>query len=205
MRSPVRVALAAPEATAVEVGRSLVSRGGNALDVALATAAALSVVYPHQCTIGGDLIAMVRTPDGQVRAILSIGAAAADFDATGLDRMPASGPLSVTVPGVVAGWAAIAGLGARLGWDEWLAPAISLAREGVDYSAGLARTIRDEAAVVSADPGLAEVFGRDRLVQPALAGTLEEIAGDWRSFYRGRLGERLAAGLAKLDSPLTAD
>lgn len=204
MRLPVRVALAAPEATAVEVGRSLVSRGGNALDAALATAAALSVVYPHQCTIGGDLIAMVRTPDGQVRAILSVGAAAADFDVTGLDRMPASGPLSVTVPGVVAGWAAIAGLGARLSWDEWLAPAISLARDGVDYSAGLARTIREEAARVAADPGLAEVFGRDRLVQPALAGALEEIAGDWQSFYRGRLGQRLALGLAKLGSPLTA-
>ncbi|NMO51173.1 tyramine oxidase [Actinoplanes sp. TBRC 11911] len=205
MRSPVRVALAAPEATAVEVGRSLVSRGGNALDAALATAAALSVVYPHQCTIGGDLVAMVRTPDGEVRAILSIGAAAAGFDATGLDRMPAAGPLSVTVPGVVAGWAAIAGLGARLGWDAWLAPAIALAREGIEYPAGLARTIRDEAALVTADPGLAEVFGRDRLVQPALAGTLDEIAGDWPSFYRGGLGERLAQGLAKLGSPLTAD
>ena len=182
----------------------MVSRGGNALDAALATAAALTVVYPHQCTIGGDLIAVVRTPDGQVRAVLSIGAAAAEFDVAGLTRMPTYGPLSVTVPGVVAGWAAIAGLGARLGWDEWLAPAIGLARDGVGYSDGLSRAIREAASRVAADPGLAEVFGRDRLVQPALAESLEQIAGDWRSFYRGSLGERLALGLAKLGSPLTA-
>jgi gamma-glutamyltranspeptidase len=182
----------------------MVSRGGNALDAALATAAALTVVYPHQVTIGGDLIAIVRTPDGRVRAIVSAGAAAAGFDATGLREMPADGPLTVTVPGIVAGWAAIAGLGARLSWNDWLAPAIAMARDGVGYSPGLAAAIRDEAAVIAADPGLSDVFGRDRLMQPALAESLEEIARDWQSFYRGPLGERLAAGLAKLGSPLTA-
>lgn len=208
MSPRLRVALAAPESAAVEVGRAAGSRGGNALDAALATAAALAVVYPHQCSIGGDLIAMVRTPDGQVRSVLSAGAAAAALDVAGLrasgaTRMPTYGPLSVTTPGIVAGWAAIARLGARLGWDEWLAPAIALARDGVDFSDGLARAIHEEAPRVAADPGLAEVFGRDRLIQPALADSLEEIAGDWQSFYTGPLGARLVQGLARLGSPLT--
>ena len=65
------VALAAPHPAAVEAGRAAVAAGGNALDAALAAAAALTVVYPHQCSIGGDLIAVVRpaggdTPGGAV-------------------------------------------------------------------------------------------------------------------------------------------
>jgi gamma-glutamyltranspeptidase len=203
------VALAAPHASAVEAGRSAVAAGGNALDAALAAAAALTVVYPHQCSIGGDLIAMVRTADGRVRTVMSAGAAAAAFDAdtlraSGATRMPTYGPLPVTVPGVVAGWAGIADLGARLGWDARLRPSIAYARDGVAVSPGLARALCDEAARVAADPGLAGVFAGERLVQPALAESLERIAEDWESFYRGPLGERLAAGLKNFGSPLTA-
>jgi oxamate amidohydrolase len=196
------VAVAAPHAAAVEAGRSVAAAGGNALDAALAAAAALTVVYPHQCSLGGDLIAMVRTADGRVRAVLSAGAAAMRQPA--MTTMPTYGPLTVTVPGVVAGWAAIAGLGARLGWTDRLAPAIALARDGVPVSPGLARALRAEAARVAADPGLSALAARDPLVQPALAGTLAEVAADWTGFYRGSLADRLAAALSRFGSPLTA-
>src|SRR5688500_10116499 len=82
------------------------------------------------------------------------GGAAAAIDVGGAGVMPERGPLTVTVPGVVAGWAAVGGLGARLGWADWLGPAGTLAREGVPVSAGLAAAIRAERAVISADPGL---------------------------------------------------
>ncbi|WP_306204502.1 gamma-glutamyltransferase family protein [Actinoplanes sp. RD1] len=209
----VSVALAAPHPAAVEAGRAAVAAGGNALDAALAAAAALTVVYPHQCSIGGDLIAVVRPAGGAPRAVLSIGAAARNVDVAALraagERMPMNGPLSVTVPGVVAGWAALADLGARLSWAQRLAPAIELASAGAPVSAGLARTIRDRADIVEADAGLSAVFGGlsegDTVAQPALAASLTAIARNWRTFYKGHLAHRLAAGLAALGSPLTAD
>ncbi|MFI5932245.1 gamma-glutamyltransferase [Actinoplanes sp. NPDC051494] len=206
-----RVALAAPHPAAVEAGRAVVAAGGNALDAALAAAAALTVVYPHQCSIGGDLIAVVRPAGGVPTAVLSIGAAAREIDVAALraagPRIPMTGPLSITVPGVVAGWAALAGLGAALPWATLLEPAIGLARDGAPVSAGLARAIRDRADIIAADPGLSAVVGGltegDRLVQPALAASLTEIARNWRCFYKGHLGHRLAAGLRAAGSPLS--
>src|SRR5439155_8275000 len=97
---------------ALEAAGQAARRGGNALDAALAAAAALTVVYPHQCSLGGDLIALVHAPGGTVRAVLSAGAAARAVDVEALratdTRMPAQGPQTVTVPGVVAGWTALA-------------------------------------------------------------------------------------------------
>lgn len=206
---PVRIALAAPHPSATDAAASVVAAGGNALDAALAAAAALTVAYPHQCSVGGDLVALVRPAGQPARAVLSIGAAAAGTDVAALralgDRMPASGPATVTVPGVVAGWAAIAELGARLPLGSLLAPAIGLARDGVPVSPGLRRAISAQRAAIEADPGLRALFrpAPTRLTQPALAGTLTAIAANWRSFYKGHLAHRLVAALRSLGSALS--
>lgn len=209
----VSVAFAAPHPAAAEAARAVVAAGGNAFDAVLAGAAALTVAYPHQCSVGGDLVAIVRPAGGEARAVLSIGAAAAAVDVEALraggDRMPFGGPQTVTVPGVVAGWAAIAGLGARLPLGDLLAPARALAAEGVPVSPGLRRAVVDGIARVRADPGLAALLldsdGEpvSTLVQPALASTLDAIAGNWRSYYSGHLAHRLVAGLNALGSPLS--
>ncbi|GAA4725149.1 gamma-glutamyltransferase [Phytohabitans rumicis] len=203
------IALAAPHSGAVAAGMTVAAAGGNALDAALAAAAALTVTYPHQCSVGGDLVAIVRPAGGTPRAVLSIGAAAAGTDVAALrargDRMPAGGPDTVTVPGVVAGWAAIARLGARLPLADLLAPAIALARDGVPASTGLRRAIAARRDAIRADPGLRAVLPADGepLVQPALADTLTAIAANWRTFYKGHLAHRLVAGLRALGSPLS--
>ncbi|MEU4690895.1 gamma-glutamyltransferase [Actinoplanes sp. NPDC023714] len=210
------VAVAAPHPAAVDAARAVVSAGGNAVDAALAAAAALTVAYPHQCSVGGDLVALVRPAGGDVRAVLSIGAAAAAVDVAALraagDAMPYGGPQTITVPGVVAGWAAVASLGARLPPVEHFAPARRLAAEGVAVSAGLRQAILGRIGDIRADPGLAGLLldaGGEpvrTLVQPALAGTFDALADDWRSFYDGDLGRRLVDGLHRLGSPLsTAD
>jgi gamma-glutamyltranspeptidase len=104
-------------------------------------------------------------------------------------------------------WAAVAGLGARLSWPRRLAPAVSLARSGTPVSAGLARAIGERTAVIAADPGLAALLTGlaegDPLVQPELADSLEALAVNWRTFYKGHLGHALAAGLERLGSPLS--
>ena len=204
------VAVAAPHPAAVEAAREVVAGGGNAFDAALAAAGALAVAYPHQCSAGGDLVAIVRPAGAAPRAVLSIGAAAAAVDVVELraagDRMPFDGPQTITVPGVVAGWAAIAGLGARLTLSDLLAPAVRLANDGVPFSPGLRRAIACRIDAIRSDPGLSALLSRgdDRLVQPVLAETLTAIGSDWRSFYQGDLGRRLAEGLRKLGSPLVA-
>ncbi|MEV6344180.1 gamma-glutamyltransferase [Actinoplanes sp. NPDC051851] len=209
----VRVAVAAPHPAAVDAARTVVEAGGNALDAALAAAAALTVAYPHQCSVGGDLVAIVRPAGGEPRAVLSIGAAATDIDIPALraagDRMPFGGPQTVTVPGVVAGWAAIAGLGARLPLAELLAPARALAAGGVAVSAGLHRAILGRLDDIRADPGLSALLldgsgaPVTTLHQPALATTLGAIGTNWRAFYKGHLAHRLVEGLNALGSPLS--
>ncbi|MFG1991630.1 gamma-glutamyltransferase [Actinoplanes sp. NPDC048988] len=220
------VALAAPHPGAAGAARTI---DGNAFDAALAAAAALTVVYPHQCSIGGDLVAIVRPAGRPPRAVLSIGAAAAATDVEALRaaasdgealraaatnvaarravgaHMPVAGPQTVTVPGVVAGWAAIAELGATRPLRELLGPAIALAEKGVAVSPGLRRAAQAGLDVIRADPGLTALLMdgdrlRDHLVQPALARTLTSIAEDWRSFYDR---SPLVEGLRKLGSALT--
>jgi len=206
------VAVAAPHPAAVDAAREAVAAGGAALDAALAAAAALTVAYPHQCSVGGDLVAIVRPPGGPAQAVLSIGAAATTVDVAALraagDRMPPGGPQTITVPGVVAGWAAIAALGARLPLRDLLTPAIRLAATGVPVSAGLAAAVQARLTVIRADPGLAGLLlspdgtPLTTLVQPVLAETLSVIAANWRSFYRGHLAHQLVEGLRALGSPL---
>ncbi|MEJ3742887.1 gamma-glutamyltransferase [Actinomycetes bacterium KLBMP 9797] len=205
----MRVALAAPHPSATDAAASVVAAGGNALDAALAAAAALTVAYPHQCSVGGDLVAIVCRAGQPARAVLSIGAAAAATDVAALraqgDRMPSGGPATVTVPGVVAGWASVASLGARLSLRDLLAPAVALARDGVAVSPGLRRAITARRAAIEADPGLRALLQPrpDVLVQPALADTLTAIGANWRTFYKGHLAHRLVTGLRKLGSALS--
>ncbi|WP_326809793.1 gamma-glutamyltransferase [Streptomyces scopuliridis] len=203
------IAIAAPHPAGIEAARQMAAEGGGVVDAALAAAAALTVAYPHQCSIGGDLVALVRDgARGIVRAVVSAGAAAAAADPAPLraagDRMPAGGPHTVTVPGVVAGWAELARLGARLPLARALAPARALAEDGVAVSAGLARAIRNRLDVVRADPGLSALLldkageplpAGATLLQPALAATLAELSEDWRHFYTGPTARRLVAVL----------
>ncbi|MHC5908846.1 gamma-glutamyltransferase, partial [Streptomyces sp. S6] len=105
-----RWAVATPHAAAGEAAADVLREGGNAVDAALAAAAMLTVVYPNQCSVGGDLLALVGTPDGAVRCVNASGRAPRAIDVEALtaahDLMPVLGALPVTVPGAVAGWAA---------------------------------------------------------------------------------------------------
>src|SRR2546428_5395871 len=105
-------AIASPHYLATATGFQVLQGGGNALDAAIAANAVLGVVRPDQCTIGGDLFLLIWPAQEQrVLCLNSSGRAGKlgtpDFiRASGHDRMPEKGPLSVLTPGCVAGWAA---------------------------------------------------------------------------------------------------
>jgi oxamate amidohydrolase len=209
------VAVAAPHRLAVAAAEEAVAEGGNALDAALAAAALLVVAYPHQCALGGDLTALVRGPGGEVTAVLSLGAAPAAVDVVALralgDRMPKQGALAVTVPGIVAGWSELAGLGATLGLRAPLLRAAAAAAEGVEVAPGLERAIVERGDAVAADPGLRGVFtdadgplaAGATLRQPELAATLEALAHDPAQMYEGEIAAALVAFLQEGGSAMT--
>lgn len=202
-------AIATPQRDATAAGMAAFAAGGNALDAALAAAAVLCVTYPHNCALGGDLIALVREPDGTTTSVNASGAAAAAASAdrlraAGAVTMPVTGPDTVTVPGLVAGWETLHGLGAALPWPAALAAAIERAEEGFAVGRSLAEAATDQAAEIAEDPGLRALLQHDgrpvregeTVRQPALAATLRTLAADGpRAFYDGPLAGRLIAGL----------
>ena len=210
-------AIATPQVDASRAGAHALATGGNAIDAALAAAAVLTVTYPHNCAVGGDLFALVRRPDGDIVSVNASGPAAAAVDLDAMrarvgPTMPVTGPLTVTVPGLVAGWGVLHELGASRSWSRHLEVAIELAADGVAVADGLAAAIR-ESPGVRADPGMAAMFTRSgaplaagaRLHQPALARTLCRLASEGpRALYDGELADTLAAGLRRVGSPLTA-
>lgn len=210
-------AIATPHALATRAGADTYAAGGNAIDAALAAAAVLTVVYPHQCALGGDLFALVAPEQGPPCSVSGAGAAALATDVARLrarySEMPDSGPDAVTVPGVVAGWQSVHALGGRLPLRQLLEPAIDCARSGVPVSASLARGIAFRSGVLAQDAGLRALFlpggaplsEGARLIQPALAATLQRLAeAGLEDFYRGEVARQLAAGLAALGSPVSA-
>ncbi|KAA0077359.1 gamma-glutamyltranspeptidase [Mycolicibacterium sp. P9-64] len=213
-------ALATPHALATEAGVRAYRDGGNAIDAAIAAAAVLTVVYPHNVALGGDLIALVRTPDGTVRCVNASGWAGAEVDAEALrakhgSGLPARSVHSVTVPGGVRGWDTLRGFGARLSWERTLADAESTARAGTPVAPSLASHLADpeNADLVGTEdfdrvfrPGGTLLGEGVALVQPALADTFEKLRhGGPGEFYSGGIAGRIVGYLRSRGSSLSAD
>jgi gamma-glutamyltranspeptidase len=200
-----RGAVAANHPLAAQAGLLALRAGGNAADAAVATALALAIVEPMMSGLGGDGFYHVFD-QASGRAIVFNGTGPAPKAATPeryAAGIPRTGPLSVSVPGMLGGLGAMHREYGRLPWAELCAEAIRLAREGFgatphyrhfagEYIATL-RPDRRSAAVFLAD-GEAPPVGRP-IVQPDLARALEEIASEGpECLYRGVLARRLAAG-----------
>jgi gamma-glutamyltranspeptidase/glutathione hydrolase len=213
-----RFAIATPHWAATRAGVAAFDAGGNAVDGALAAAVTLAVVYPHMCGVGGDLFALVQAMNGQTIALNASGAAPRAIDARAIratrDVMPEYGPLTITVPGTVSGWAALAELGSDLPLEHAFQAAITHARDGIPVAPSLASSLTWEPERLFADPGMRAVFTRDgspltegdTLVQTGLATTLEAIAAEGPSIlYGGEVGARLVTGLRVAGSPMALE
>lgn len=202
-----RGAVAANHPLAAQAGLLALRAGGNAIDAAVATAAALAVVEPMMSGLGGDgFYHVYRQASG--RAVVFNGTGPAPAAATReryAGGIPRVGPLSVSVPGTLAGLDAMHREFGRLPWRTLFAEAISLARDGFGATRAYCHFAQDHRETLLVDPRTAAIFlagGQAPalgapIVQPDLARSLEEIAEDGaETFYRGRLARRLAAGLA---------
>lgn len=200
-------AVSASQPLAAQAGLGMMYQGGNAVDSALATAIALTVVEPVMNGIGGDMFVLVWH-EGRLHGLNSSGRAPAAWTPEyfrGRDKVPATGWDSVTVPGQVAGWKALSQRFGKLPFARLFEPAIRYAEEGFLVSPQIARQWALQVPGFIEQPGFREAWtidGRapkagERWRFPAQAQTLRLIAeSDGESFYRGELAQRIE-GFAK--------
>ncbi|MBV9797468.1 MAG: gamma-glutamyltransferase [Solirubrobacterales bacterium] len=180
--------VASSQPSATWAGLRMLRGGGNAADAALAAAAVLCVTEPMATGPGGDLFALVFAR-GSVAGLDAAGPAPRSASAAPPVRY---GPRSVTVPGAVAGWEALASRYGRLGLEACLADAIALARDGFAVGSRCA-------ASWTTAPNLPEGFAPAppagaRAILPELGRTLATIAHEGaRGFYTGPVGEAICS------------
>lgn len=203
--------VATSQPLAAQVGMRILQQGGNAVDAAIASAAALTVVEPTSNGIGSDVFAIVWM-DGKLHGLNASGPApqAASIDALrekGHDTIPNHGMLPVTVPGAPAAWAALAERFGTLPFADLLAPAIELAKSGFPVSP-ITHQLWEEAFHTYAaydDASFAPWFRTfapdgnaprpgEMWSSPDHADTLQRIADTQANdFYTGALAERIDA------------
>jgi gamma-glutamyltranspeptidase len=212
MAEPTRpFAIATPHRAATAAGRAAFAAGGNAVDAALAAACTLTVVYPHMCAVGGDVMALVH--DGRAHAVNGSGRAALSLPRDAVrGGVAIRGVDTITVPGAVAAWRTLAERWGTVPLARALEGAAALALEGVPVAPALGRSLAANPGLIAADRGLAAVFAPagsvlcegDLLVQERLGQTLRRLAAHGADdLYRGETAARLIAGLRERGSHLS--
>lgn len=210
---------ASSQPLAVETAIDVLRRGGNAIDAAVAATAVLTVTEPMSTGLGGDCFAIMYIAREQKLVALngsgrSPASASADkFLSSGLNAVPARGPLSITVPGALDGLFNCLTRYGTISLEKALAPAIECATDGFPVAEVTAQTWQRTAEIISVDPESSRVYlpnGRSPLPgetfrNPDLARTLELIAKNGIDvFYRGPLGDALAAAVQQQGGLITA-
>lgn len=209
---------------AAQAGLQMLLKGGNAIDAAIAGAATITTVEPVSCGIGGDAFAIVW--DGtRLHGLNSSGTAPASWNVDyferkygtgtdGLAKRPLRGWDTVTVPGVVAGWAALHEKFGKLPFETLFEPAIEIANRGFIVPPVVAEKWARAVPELKDQPGFADMFmpqGRAPAIgelfrAPHMAKTLQRIAASrGRDFYEGDLAEQIAAAAKAGGGAITLD
>ncbi|MFB5664219.1 gamma-glutamyltransferase family protein [Alteribacillus sp. HJP-4] len=202
--------VAASQPLASQAGLDILKKGGNAVDAAIAAAAALTVVEPTSNGIGGDAFAIVWIKN-ELHGLNASGPAPSDISieklkGEGLTEIPEFGFVPVTVPGVPAAWAELSRAFGELPYEELFRPAIQYAEQGYPLSPILAQfwdkgvkayrkklkgeefqSWFDTFAPDGRAPSAGEVWQSQ-----AHADTLKSIAASFsRDFYEGDLADQI--------------
>jgi len=193
---------------ATQVALDILKAGGNAVDAAIAADAVLGLTEPTGSGIGGDIFAIIW--DAKTQKLYGLNGSGRSpyelklqyFKDNGYEKIPAVGPLSVSVPGCVDGWFELNKKFGKLKMNEILAPAIRYAREGFPLSEVIAYYWQGNSRSLQKYPGFAEIYipgGKapakgEIFKNPYLANTLELIGKEGRDvFYKGEIAEKIVS------------
>jgi gamma-glutamyltranspeptidase/glutathione hydrolase len=200
--------VATSEPLAVEVGVSILKAGGNAIDAAIATNAAIGLTEPMNCGIGGDLFAIVW--DAKTEKLYGLNASGRSpyranlklFRNKGITKLiPPKTPWAWSVPGCVDGWDRLRERFGTMSWSQLLGPAVTMAEEGFPVAPIIAGGWRGaermpdlDARTVYAPNGRAPRAG-ETFRNPALARSYRSIiAGGRDAFYLGPIADEMLKG-----------
>ena len=213
VQAPAGVVVSASD-VASDIGASILTKGGNAVDAAVATAFALAVTHPFAGNIGGGGFMVVRTPDG--KATTFDYREKAPLKSTPTMYLNAKGDIDISltnagylapgVPGTVRGMALAHSRFGKLPWHDVVEPAVQIAANGFVIAPSLARGLNSEIrGAMSRFPASVAAYGKagggqwnegDRLMQPDLARSLNAIADSPDAFYTGWIADLIADDMA---------
>jgi gamma-glutamyltranspeptidase / glutathione hydrolase len=197
---------------ATQIGLDILKQGGNAIDAAIAVNAALGLMEPTGCGIGGDLFAIVW--DAKTKKLYGLNASGRSpknltldyFEKEGITKIPSYGPLPVSVPGAVDGWFELHNRFGSMKMEKILAPAISYAEQGFPLSELIAWYLQRSIPMFKSYgfPNIDETYlfqngGKlpnegEVYKNPFLAATYRKIAKGGRdAYYKGEIAEITAA------------
>jgi gamma-glutamyltranspeptidase / glutathione hydrolase len=198
--------VASSQPLAVEAGVSMLKKGGNAIDAAIATALTLGVVEPVSTGIGGDAFFLYQAAaDGRMYGVNGSGRCPRGLTLEALQRrgikgIPHIGLASVTVPGAIDAFVAVQRQHGKLTFAEVLEPAISYASEGFPVSEIIAQQWQGAVPLLCRFPSSARTYLPDGNApqagevhrQPNLARTLKLLAAEGRdAFYQGEIARQI--------------
>ena len=203
-------AVTAGHPLAAEAGLRVLEAGGLAMDAAITAAAMLAVARPHMSGVGGDMFLLhYHAATNLTYALNGSGRAGSaktleDLKAEGLERMPSTGPRSVSVPGAVGAWAEGLRRFGTITLAQALEPAVELAAAGLPVSERFAEDIAAAESKLRQDPEAARIFlpggaplqPGDILPRPDLAETLRTLQEHGpEELYTGALGRKVVGFL----------
>jgi gamma-glutamyltranspeptidase/glutathione hydrolase len=198
--------IATSQPLAAQIGIDILKKGGNAVDAAIAVNAALGLMEPTSCGIGGDLFAIVWiNKEKKLYGLNASGPAPMAisleyFKKKGIKRIPLYGPLPWTVPGCVDGWFELHHRFGKLSMKEILEPAINYAEKGFPLSEVIAYYWRRGVKIFKNYKNFQKLYAPegktlkkgDIFKNPELAKTYRLIAERGRdAFYKGEIAKRI--------------
>lgn len=205
---------------ASQAGAVVLAEGGNAVDAAIAANAAMGVVSPMMCGMGGDLFALVYIAEEErLYGLNASGWAPKKLTQQymidkGFEEMPIRGVESITVPGCVHGWSMLRSRFGRRSFQEILSPAIHYAENGFPVAEWVASYWSGSEDLLSKDPNAASTFLVDGLPPTVgqivhnrdMAWSLRQIADQGEhAFYEGAIASRILKFMEEHEGPMTAE